>query len=70
MVLGLALSIGLLPQYAPTATADSGLTRPKSQTDLDDPVRGKDATPETFKKSDEAEKAAVRKTDKARWPKA
>jgi RHS repeat-associated protein len=68
VVLGLALSIGLLPQYAPTATADSGLTRPKSQTDLDDPVRGKNATPEKFKKSDEAEKAAVRKTEKAHWP--
>jgi RHS repeat-associated protein len=68
MVLGLALSIGLLPQYAPTATADSGLTRPKSQTDLDDPVRGKNATPETFKKTDQAEKAAVKKTEKAHWP--
>jgi RHS repeat-associated protein len=68
MVLGLALSIGLLPQYAPTATADSGLTRPKSQTDLDDPVRGKNATPETFKKTDQAEKAAVEKTEKAHWP--
>ncbi|MFG2459211.1 polymorphic toxin-type HINT domain-containing protein [Streptomyces sp. NPDC048523] len=68
LVLGLALSIGLLPQYAPTATADSGLTRPKSQTDLDDPVRGKNATPETFKKTDQAEKAAVKKTKKAHWP--
>ena len=68
MVLGLALSIGLLPQYAPTATADSGLTRPTSQTDLDDPVRGRNATPATFRKTDQAEKAAVRKTEKAHWP--
>ncbi|MHC3473740.1 RHS repeat-associated core domain-containing protein [Streptomyces sp. 7R007] len=71
MVLGLALSIGLLPQYAPTASAsDSGLTRPKTQTNLDDPVRGKNATAKTYKKTDQARKAAVRKTAKAHWPKA
>lgn len=71
VVLGLALSIGLLPQYAPAATAsDSGLTRPKTQTDLDHPVRGRSATAKTFKKTDQAKKAAVRKTSKAHWPKA
>lgn len=68
LVLGLALSIGLLPQYAPTATADTGLTRPKTQTDLDAPVRGENATAKTFKKTDQAKKAAVKKTAKAHWP--
>ncbi|MET7489578.1 polymorphic toxin-type HINT domain-containing protein [Streptomyces sp. NPDC005538] len=68
LVLGLALSIGLLPQYAPTATADTGLTRPKTQTDLDAPVSGKNATAKTFKKTDQAKKAAVKKTAKAHWP--
>ncbi|MCX4811802.1 polymorphic toxin-type HINT domain-containing protein [Streptomyces sp. NBC_01239] len=68
LVLGLALSIGLLPQYAPEATADTGLTLPKPQTNLDDPVRGKNATPKTFKKTDQAKKAAVKKADTTHWP--
>ncbi|CAL9670274.1 hypothetical protein SUDANB176_07439 [Streptomyces sp. enrichment culture] len=70
VVLGLALSIGLLPQYAPEATAEEGVTRPKAQTNLDDPVRGRNAKPTTLKKIDEARKAAVKQADKARWPKA
>ncbi|MEU5596466.1 polymorphic toxin-type HINT domain-containing protein [Streptomyces sp. NPDC020298] len=70
LVLGLALSIGLLPQYAPQAQADGGLTRPKTQTNLDDPVDGKNDTPKAFKKTDEAKKAAVKHADKAHWPKA
>jgi RHS repeat-associated protein len=70
VLLGLALSIGLLPQNAPEAVADEGMTRPKAQTDLDDPVRGRNATPKDFKKTDQAEKAAVRRPDAVRWPQA
>ncbi|MFI8187341.1 polymorphic toxin-type HINT domain-containing protein [Streptomyces sp. NPDC085946] len=70
IVLGLALSVGLLPQYGPEAAADTGATRPKAQTDLDDPVRGKNAEPRVFKKTDEARKAAVEQADHVRWPKA
>ncbi|MFI7408879.1 polymorphic toxin-type HINT domain-containing protein [Streptomyces sp. NPDC049627] len=70
LILGLALSIGLLPQYAPTAAADGGLTRPKTQTNLDDPVRGRNVEPEAFTKTDEARKAAVRHADETHWPKA
>ncbi|MDQ0992553.1 hypothetical protein [Streptomyces sp. V3I7] len=69
LVLGLALSIGLLPQYAPEAVADGGLTKPKTQTNLDDPVRGKNAKVKALKKTDEARKAAVEHVDKAHWPK-
>ncbi|MFE1308087.1 hypothetical protein [Streptomyces sp. NPDC058755] len=69
LVLGLALSIGLLPQYAPQAAADNGLTKPKTQTNLDAPVRGRNVTPKTFKKTDEARKAAVKHADGAHWPK-
>ncbi|WP_435279065.1 RHS repeat-associated core domain-containing protein [Streptomyces sp. 1222.5] len=70
LVLGLALSIGLLPSYAPEAAAHDGLTKPKTQTSLDKPVRGRNATAKAFKKTDEAKKAAVRTTHKAHWPKA
>ncbi|OXS36453.1 polymorphic toxin-type HINT domain-containing protein [Streptomyces sp. XY006] len=70
VLLGLALSIGLLPQNAPEAVADEGMKRPKAQTDLDDPVRGQNATPKAFKKTDQAEKAAVRRPDEVRWPQA
>ncbi|MEU1040187.1 HYD1 signature containing ADP-ribosyltransferase family protein [Streptomyces sp. NPDC005907] len=71
LVLGLALSIGLLPQYAPPATAgDGGLTRPKAQTDLDDPVRGTNGKPKQFGKVNAAGKAAVKRADEAHWPKA
>ncbi|MCT9075019.1 polymorphic toxin-type HINT domain-containing protein [Streptomyces fulvoviolaceus] len=68
VLLGLALSIGLLPQYAPEASADTGLTKIKGQADLDDPVRGKNATAKTFKKTDQAKKAAVKKADTTDWP--
>ncbi|MER5875396.1 RHS repeat-associated core domain-containing protein [Streptomyces sp. NPDC001910] len=68
VLLGLALSIGLLPEYAPEASADTGLTRPKTQTNLDDPVRGSNVKAKAFKKTDEAKKAAVKKADATRWP--
>ncbi|MER5599577.1 RHS repeat-associated core domain-containing protein [Streptomyces sp. NPDC002265] len=71
LVLGLALSIGLLPQFVPVdATAATGQTRPKSQTDLDDPVRGKNARAKKYNKADAAEKAAVKHATEAHWPKA
>ncbi|WP_280886223.1 hypothetical protein, partial [Streptomyces sp. LBL] len=69
LLLGLALSVGLLPQYVPEATAAAdGLTQPKTQTNLDDPVRGKNAKAMAFKKTDEAEKAAVKRADETAWP--
>ncbi|MEV5310199.1 polymorphic toxin-type HINT domain-containing protein [Streptomyces sp. NPDC052610] len=67
--LGLVLSVGLLPQYVPAASADDGLSRPKTQTELDDPVRGKNVKPKAFTKVDQARRAAVKHTEKARWPK-
>ena len=70
VLLGLALSIGLLPQNAPEAAADEGMKKPKAQTDLDDPVRGKNARPKAFRKTDPAEKAAVGRVGEVRWPKA
>ncbi|MEN8652373.1 polymorphic toxin-type HINT domain-containing protein [Streptomyces sp. 21So2-11] len=62
---GIALTIGLLPQYAPTAEAQ-GLERPGLQ-DTGDPVRGKNAT---YKKhqSNPAEKARVRGPARVVWP--
>ncbi|MEU9471883.1 polymorphic toxin-type HINT domain-containing protein [Streptomyces avermitilis] len=69
LVLGLALSIGLLPQYAPSAAAgDGGLTKPKTQNDA--PVRGKNVKPKPYDKVNAAEKAAVKRADEAHWPKA
>ncbi|WP_079178426.1 polymorphic toxin-type HINT domain-containing protein [Streptomyces mangrovisoli] len=68
IVLGLALSIGLLPAYAPQALADDGLTKPKTQTSLDKPVRGKNVTAKHYTKTDQAKKAAVKTTHKADWP--
>ncbi|MEU6278961.1 RHS repeat-associated core domain-containing protein [Streptomyces sp. NPDC047028] len=70
LVLGLALSIGLLPTYVPEAVAHDGLTRPKTQTSLDKPVPGHDVAAKAFKRTDQAKKAAVRTTHKAHWPKA
>ncbi|EGX59580.1 hypothetical protein SZN_12073 [Streptomyces zinciresistens K42] len=70
MLLGLALSVGLLPQYAPEAAAESGLTRPMTQTGPDDLVRGKNAKPKVFGKTDGARKAAVKRIEAPRWPKA
>ncbi|MCM2578666.1 RHS repeat domain-containing protein, partial [Streptomyces meridianus] len=70
LVLGLALTVGLLPQYAPAAQAeDGGLTRPGTQKSLDDPVDGRNAKARKYGKSDPAEKAAVRKADRSAWPK-
>ncbi|RVU28989.1 hypothetical protein EOT10_03870 [Streptomyces antnestii] len=70
--LGVALAVGLLPQYAPQAAAkDGGLTRPATQKNLDDPVHGKNAKARTYGKSDPAEKAAVKSAASSRhWPKA
>ncbi|MGX5184897.1 polymorphic toxin-type HINT domain-containing protein [Streptomyces avermitilis] len=69
LVLGLALTIGLLPQYAPSAAAgDGGLTKPKTQNDA--PVRGKNVKPKPYDKVNAAEKAAVKRADEAHWPKA
>lgn len=70
VLLGLALSIGLLPQNAPEAVADEGMQRPKAQSDLDDPVRGRNAKPKSFDKTDQAAKAAVRRPGEVRWPEA
>ncbi|MES5823457.1 polymorphic toxin-type HINT domain-containing protein [Streptomyces sp. RG80] len=69
LLLGLSLSIGLLPQYVPpAATAAEGLTKPKTQ--ANDPVDGKSVKAKKFKKTDEAEKAAVKQADETHWPKA
>ncbi|MFD5077616.1 polymorphic toxin-type HINT domain-containing protein [Streptomyces sp. NPDC058371] len=69
LVLGLALSIGLLPQYAPPATAgDQGLTKPNTQKDVDAPVRGKDVKPKSFGKVNAAKKAEVKRADETDWP--
>lgn len=69
--LGVALAVGLLPQYAPDATArDGGLTRPATQTNLDDPVDGKDVRAKTYGRTNPAARAAVKSADTPRWPKA
>ncbi|MEU5031565.1 polymorphic toxin-type HINT domain-containing protein [Streptomyces milbemycinicus] len=68
---GIALTVGLLPQYAPVAAAkDGGLTRPATQKNLDDPVGGKNAKAKKYGKTDQASKAAVKSADDAKWPKA
>ncbi|MCM1976546.1 polymorphic toxin-type HINT domain-containing protein [Streptomyces sp. G1] len=68
LFLGLSLTVGLLPQYVPAATAAEGLTKPKTQSD--DPVRGKSVKAKAFTKTDQAEKAAVKQAEKVHWPKA
>ncbi|WP_079002068.1 RHS repeat-associated core domain-containing protein [Streptomyces sp. AS58] len=70
MLLGLVLSIGLLPQYVPQAAASNGFTKPKTQTSQDDPVRGSHAKPKKRKIVDQTREAVVKKADKAHWPKA
>ncbi len=68
--LGVALAVGLLPQYAPEATArDGGLSRPATQKNLDDPVDGKNIRARTYGKADPAARAAVKSADATRWPK-
>jgi RHS repeat-associated protein len=67
---GLALAVGLLPQYTPEAAAkDGGLTRPATQKNLDDPVDGKNLKARTYGKTDKAAKAAVKSADDVAWPK-
>lgn len=42
--IGIALAVGLLPQYVPEAAAkDDGPTRPATQKNFDDPVDGRNA---------------------------
>ncbi|OKJ02807.1 hypothetical protein AMK18_11460 [Streptomyces sp. CB01249] len=64
-----ALSIGLLPQYAPQAAAD-GVTRPDTQTNLDDPAEGRNGVTRKQKRADQAARAAVTKAAVTRWPQA
>ncbi|MFI1675672.1 polymorphic toxin-type HINT domain-containing protein [Streptomyces sp. NPDC020607] len=69
--LGVALAVGLLPQYAPEALAkDGGLTRPATQKNLDDPVDGKNVKAKRYGKANPAARAAVKSADTPRWPKA
>ncbi|MGW0934941.1 polymorphic toxin-type HINT domain-containing protein [Streptomyces sp. NPDC002666] len=65
-----ALSLGLLPQYAPQAAARDGVTRPDTQTNLDDPVTGRNGTVRKQTKTDQAARAKVTKAAVTRWPKA
>jgi RHS repeat-associated protein len=69
VLLGLVMSVGLLPQHIPAAAADGGLKRPKAQTELDDPVRGRKVKPKAFTRVDEARKAAVKQAAETHWPK-
>ncbi|WP_407554728.1 RHS repeat-associated core domain-containing protein [Streptomyces sp. Pv4-95] len=59
------LTVGLLPQYAPSAEAE-GLGRPGLQ-DTGDPVRGKNAKSKPHQ-SNPAEKAEVKRPAKTVWP--
>ncbi|CAM5415323.1 hypothetical protein SALBM135S_03710 [Streptomyces alboniger] len=69
--LGVALAVGLLPQYTPDATArDGGLTRPATQKNLDDPVDGKNVKAKAYGATNAAARAAVKSADTPRWPKA
>ncbi|MGW1228320.1 polymorphic toxin-type HINT domain-containing protein [Streptomyces sp. NPDC002530] len=63
----IALSLGLLPQYAPEATARDGVTRPDTQTGLDDPVTGRNGKVRK-PKADQAARAQVTKAAVTRWP--
>ncbi|MEV0916428.1 hypothetical protein AB0I93_19510 [Streptomyces sp. NPDC049967] len=64
------MSLGLLPQYAPQATAQDGIARPSTQTNLDDPVSGRNGIVRKQSKADEAAEAKVTKAAVTRWPKA
>ncbi|MFI1126725.1 hypothetical protein ACH4VS_37190 [Streptomyces hygroscopicus] len=67
---GIALTVGLLPQYAPAAAAkNGGLTRPATHKNLDDPVGGKNAKARKYGKTDQAAKAAVNTAGDVKWPK-
>ncbi|MFE9313969.1 DddA-like double-stranded DNA deaminase toxin [Streptomyces albidoflavus] len=68
--LGVALSVGLLPQFAPLAEAEEKPSgRPGTQTALDAPVAGKH---QLAKKppADRAAKSAMREAELSSWPKA
>ncbi|GGY90679.1 hypothetical protein CP967_26860 [Streptomyces nitrosporeus] len=66
----IALAVGLLPQYAPEAAADDGITRPHSDSGLDDPVSGHNGTAKKYTGTDEAARAEVTEAADVRWPKA
>lgn len=69
--IGIALAVGLLPQYAPEAAAkDDGLTRPATQKNLDDPVRGRNVKAKRYAGRDQAAKSAVKAAAEVKWPKA
>jgi RHS repeat-associated protein len=70
IILGLALSTGLLPQYAPAVAADNDVAATGIQSEPDKPVRGEDATYNRLRKVDEAKKATVDEAEDADWPKA
>ena len=65
LAVGVVLTVGLLPQYAPSAEAE-GLGRPGLQ-DTGDPVRGKNAKSKPHQ-SNPAEKAEVKRPAKTVWP--
>lgn len=67
--LGVALSVGLLPQFAPVAEAEEKPSgRPSTQTALDDPVEGKHQLAKR-PPADRAAKSAVREAESSSWPK-
>ncbi|MFJ6571052.1 RHS repeat-associated core domain-containing protein [Streptomyces sp. NPDC091292] len=72
VALGLSLAVGLLPQYAPEATAsasDTGLTRPEVQEDLGKPIPVK-ALKAGRPGTNPVDKARVKGPAKVTWPKA
>lgn len=70
LTVAVALSVGLLPQYAPQASARDGVTRPDTQTNLDDPVDGKNGTARKYTGTNQAARAKVTKAAVTHWPKA
>ncbi|MFJ6011531.1 polymorphic toxin-type HINT domain-containing protein [Streptomyces sp. NPDC092952] len=73
LTVALALSVGLLPQYAPEATASSeseGAAWPELQTKNDDPVSGKNAKARKFTGTDQTARAEVTEANAVSWPEA
>ncbi|MEV6163937.1 polymorphic toxin-type HINT domain-containing protein [Streptomyces sp. NPDC052052] len=70
LTVAVALSVGLLPQYAPEASARDGVTRPPTQTNLDDPVAGKNGTARKYTGVNQAARAKVTKAAATHWPRA
>ncbi|MFI7342949.1 polymorphic toxin-type HINT domain-containing protein [Streptomyces sp. NPDC050085] len=65
---GVALTVGLLPQYVPEAeAADKGRTRPEIQHELSDPVEGKSLKPKKHR-ANPVDKAKVTSPAKVTWP--